>query len=187
MHCVGSQISGTTATVVGNLTLLLENDTDFRAQLETRIDRYASQRDRLNTDLIDLNHALNSLEKRLEAAVEMYRLEFGEDPPSLPSPSTRQQKRSVARPQGQSWNNSVEEVLADAGEPLHINEIWRRLQQRGFQTTAKDPLRAIVSVLVRHPETVRTQPNTYALANGNQPQQSLPPSLEDPADLTQEE
>lgn len=161
---------------------LLENDTDFRAQLEARINRYASQRDRLNTDLIELNHTLNSLEKRLEAAVEMYRLEFGEDPPSMPNPSTRPQRRPVTRPEGQSWNNSVEEVLADAGEPLHINEIWRRLQQRGFQTTAKDPLRAIASVLVRHPEAVRTQPNTYGLANGDQPQQSLPPSLKEPAE-----
>jgi hypothetical protein len=167
--------------------LLLESDTDFRAQLEARINRYASQRDRLNTDLIDLNHTLNSLEKRLEAALEMYRLEFGEDPPSMPSPSRRPQRRPVVRPEGQSWNNSVEEVLADAGEPLHISEIWRRLQERGFQTTAKDPLRAIASVLVRHPDTVRTQPNTYGLANGTQPQQSLPSSLAEPGDLMQEE
>jgi hypothetical protein len=162
---------------------VLENDTDFRAQLEARINRYASQRDQLNSDLIDLNHALNSLEKRLDAAVEMFRLEFDEDPPSLPAPTTRPQRRGpIAKPDGQSWNGTVEAVLADAGEPLHINEIWRRMQQRGFQTTAKDPLRAIASVLVRHPEAIRTQPNTYGLANGDRPQQSLPPSLEEPGD-----
>jgi hypothetical protein len=140
--------------------------------LETRIARYAAQRDHLNRELIELNHALNSLEKRLDAAAEMYRLEFGEDPPAVPPIAERPKRRRV-RSQGESWNGAIEAVLRDAGEPLHINEIWRRVQERGFTTTAKDPLRAIASVLVRHPNAIRTHPNTYALTNGDQPQQSL--------------
>lgn len=151
----------------------MDDQADFRAQLENRIARYATQRERLNTELIDLNHALNSLEKRLEAAVEMYRLEFETDPPSLPEGSEPQPKRRESRPAGESWNAAIEAVLAEAAQPLHINEIWHRVQQRGFQTTAKDPLRAIASILVRHPVAFRTQPNTYALRNGDLPQQSL--------------
>jgi hypothetical protein len=151
----------------------LESDTNFREQLEARIGRFEAQRKRINAELIDLNHALNSLEKRLEAAAEMYRLEFGADPPSLPAGSEIRAKPRSVRSTGESWNAAIEAVLSQAGGPLHINEIWRGVQERGFQTTAKDPLRAIASVLVRHPNAVRTQPNTYALANGDQPQQSL--------------
>ncbi len=151
----------------------MQDDGDFRSQLETRIDRYATQRDRLNTQLIELNHALNSLEKRLEAAIEMYRLEFDADPPS--GVATQTPKRRATSRGGESWNSAIEAVLTEAREPLHINEIWRRVQERGFQTEAKDPLRAIASVLVRHPAATRTEPSTYALENGSskQAQQSL--------------
>jgi hypothetical protein len=165
----------------------LDSDTDFRSQLEARIGRYAAQRERLNTQLIDLNHALNSLEKRLNAAVEMYRLEFDADPPSLPAGREAPPRRRSVRSQGETWITAIEAVLTEAGQPLHINEIWRRVQERGFQTAAKDPLRAIASVLVRHPAAARTQPNTYALTNGDQPQQSfVTVAGEEPGDQPQE-
>jgi HB1/ASXL restriction endonuclease-like protein with HTH domain len=106
--------------------------------------------------------------------MEMYRLEFNADPPSLPGGAEAPPKRRASRLNGESWNAAIEAVLTEAAQPLHINEIWRRVQERDFQTTAKDPLRAIASVLVRHPVAVRTQPNTYALDNGDQKQQAIP-------------
>lgn len=160
---------------------MLEDDVDFRTQLDERIARIVAQRNNVRDRLVELNHALNDLEKRLNTAVEMYRLEFGKAPhavadePREPRPRARRPRTS-----GESWNSAVQAVLADAAEPLHITEIWRRVQQRGFTTTAKDPMRAIASVLVRHPGTVRTRPNTYSLmTNGGAPsgrQQSLVPT-----------
>jgi hypothetical protein len=54
-------------------------------------------------------------------------------------------------------------VLDAAGTPLHLNDIWHRIQETGFDTGSKDPLRSLASVLVRHPDVHRTGRNTYAL------------------------
>jgi hypothetical protein len=160
----------------------VEEDADFKAQLEDRISRFMAQRDQLRRQLVEFNHALNGLEKRLEAAVDMYRLEFETYPPGLNEdtvPATPNRRGA-----GESWNDAIEAVLTEAGVPLHISDIWTRVQARGFTTTAKDPLRAIASVLVRHPQAFRTDPNTYALAgaNGHAPmsaQQLLVPAADD--------
>jgi hypothetical protein len=147
------------------MLLQVDDQSEFRAQLETRIRRFAAQRDELRKQLMEFNHALNSVEKRLETAVEMYRLEFEADPPV--DAGTREKPQRVRTLGAESWNEAVAAVLRDASEPLHIKDIWKRVQERGFTTTAKDPLRAIASVLVRHPDAVRTAPNTYALLGEN--------------------
>jgi len=146
----------------------------FRSQLEERIRRYVAQRDQVQGQLIELNQALNSLDKRLEHAVEIYKLEFEADPP-IATESPRSTSPRRRRPDGPSWNESVASALRDAGEPLHINELLRRLVDGGFQTEAKDPIRALASVLVRHPDVHRTEPNTYAITgtDAKQSQQSL--------------
>lgn len=143
----------------------MDGDTDFKAQLESRIRRFAAQRDELRNQLVEFNHTLNDIEKRLETAAEMYRLEFKADPPVVGAGQAG--ARRTLREGGESWNEAVEAVLTEASEPLHITEIWDRVQQRGFTTTAKDPLRAIASILVRHPGAHRTSPNTYTLAPSN--------------------
>ena len=140
---------------------------DFRSQLEERIRRYAAQRDSTQAQLVELNHSLNATEKRLDAAVEMFRLEFGEEPASLPQgmapSSTKSTRRRTAQMEGPTWNDAVVSELGKAGAPLHLNDLWSRLQQAGFETEAKDPRRALASVLVRHPDVHRTGPNTYGL------------------------
>ena len=149
---------------------------DFREQLEDRIRRYARLRDEIQGQLLELNHSLNTTEKRLHAAVEMFRLEYGEDPesvPNLPASEPVGLKRQQRRPDGSSWNETVIETLTAAGQPLHLNELWRRIAESGFETEAKDPLRALASVLVRHPEVHRTGPNTYGLRSLPGPQESL--------------
>lgn len=151
-------------------------DAEFRAQLEARIARYAAQRDDLQAKLVELNHALNSLDKRLETAIEMYRLEFGAEPEAAKevSPTPLELGGRRRRSDGSSWNQVVAQVLTDAGSPLHLNDIWTRIEATGFETGSKDPLRSLASVLVRHPEVHRTGRNTYALKSlGAQPQESL--------------
>jgi hypothetical protein len=139
----------------------------FREQLEARIARYASQRDELQSKIVELNHALSSLDNRLDVAIQMYRLEFGVEPDAathvrLASPALTSHARR-SRDDGSSWNQVVTQVLAEAGTPLHLNDIWRRVAESGFSTAAKDPLRSLASVLVRHPGIRRTGRNIYAL------------------------
>lgn len=156
----------------------MEAEDEFRAQLEERISRYASQRDDLQAKLVELNHQLNSLDKRLEAAIEMYRLEFNAEPEAAkevkPVPVELTGGRRRPRSDGSSWNLIVSQVLEDAGTPLHAREIWHRIQESGFDTESKDPLRSLASVLVRHPAVHRTGRNTYALKTVSvQSQESL--------------
>lgn len=162
---------------VGRLSLVSEDRDDFRSQLEERIRRYAAQRDTTQAQLVELNHSLNATEKRLEAAVEMFRLEFGEEPASLPPgmtpAATRAPRRRTAQTEGPTWNDAVVAELTKAGGPLHINDLWSRLQEAGFETEAKDPIRALASVLVRHPDVHRTGPNTYGLRSQHGPEASI--------------
>jgi hypothetical protein len=158
------------------LSPAVEPQDEFRAQLEGRISRYAAQRDDVQTKLVELNHALNSLDKRLEAAIEMYRLEFGVDPEAAKAvrPAQGEGARRRQHRDGSSWNVVVARVLAEAGSPLHLNDIWHRMEQAGFETASKDPLRSLASVLVRHPDVYRTGRNIYALKSiSAQAQESL--------------
>lgn len=154
----------------------MSTEDDFRSQLEERITRFVAQRDQVQGQLVELNQSLNSLDKRLEHAVEMYKLEFGAEPP-IATEATRPRSRAPrrTRTEGPSWNESVATVLRDADEPLHVNELLRRLIEGGFHTEAKDPIRALASVLVRHPDVHRTEPNTYAIdgTEAKRSQQSL--------------
>ena len=109
----------------------MEPEAEFRTQLEERINRYISQRDHLQAKLLELNHALNSLDKRLEAAVEMFRLEFGEEPPNMAAPTPAREPRR-RRSGGTSWNQAIIDALTAAGEPLHITELWRRMMEKGL-------------------------------------------------------
>jgi hypothetical protein len=150
-----------------------DDELAFRDQLATRIRRYAEQRDRVQHQLVELNHTLIATQQRLDAAVEMFRLEFNSDPPlsGLSEKATPiaelvsvVDKRRV-RQGGPSWNDAVVQVLIEAGSPLHLNEIWKRMRESGFQTESKDPRRSLASVLGRHPDIVRTGPNMYGLTS----------------------
>lgn len=160
------------------------DDQDFRNQLATRIRRYAEQRDRVQQQLTELNQTLLATQQRLDTAVEMFRLEFNEDPPisglaekvTSAEESTPSSKRRV-RSSGLSWNDAVVEVLREAREPLHLSEIWRRMEASGFDTESKDPRRSLASVLVRHSDIVRTGRNTYGLAMRADPATAAVPQL----------
>jgi hypothetical protein len=145
----------------------------FRDLLARRIQAYVEQLERVQKQLLELHDTLNTTQQRLDTAREMYRLEFNEEPPGARTSVTAtvgvpvsdgRVTRRRRRTGGTPWNETVVGVLRKAREPLHLNEIWARMQADGFQTEAKDPLRSLASVLVRHEGIVRTGRNTYGLA-----------------------
>jgi hypothetical protein len=151
------------------------DDHGFREQLEERIATYREQRERIRTKLVELNHDLLDFDRRLDAAEELYRREFGLQPPG--AEPRRTGRRSALPPaEGQpSWREAIVGVLSAQGRPLHVKEIWEALLDTGFRTESRDPLRSIVAIAVRDPNITRTAPNTYGLseANGAVPQLSL--------------
>ena len=151
-----------------------DHDLGFRHQLEDRIRKYSEQRERVQQQLVELNHTLLTTQRRLDTAIEMFRLEYSEEPAvsnaNVAPPTTVEDApvdgRSPRRMRsgGSSWNEAVADLLREAGEPLHVREMWARMQANGFETESKDPERSLASVLVRHPHVVRTGRNTYGLA-----------------------
>lgn len=167
-------------------------DLGFRHQLEDRIRRYSEQRDRVQQQLVELNHTLLTTQRRLDTAMEMFRLEYSEEPdvnianvappPTIENAPVDGRSSRRMRSGGPSWNEAVADLLREAGEPLHVREMWARMQANGFETESRDPERSLASVLVRHPDVVRTGRNTYGLA-GVEPEESGRPDLPDQTQL----
>lgn len=144
-------------------------DDEFRQPLERRIASLRAHRELVQDELRERHSELNSIERRIQAAEELYRQEFGAEPPAGEGTQRmRRQTRIRRTAHGQlSWKDAVIGVLRDAGTPLHAKEIWQRLQEGGFESNAADPVRSVVSVAIRTPEKIqRTGPNTFGLVEG---------------------
>lgn len=140
-------------------------DDEFKEQLERRIAGYRSMRDRMQADIRDLQDALEQVSQRLESAERMYGLEFGEPLPSTVVVELLPIREPTAEGPltGLSWRQAMIRVLSQEGRPMHVRELWERLQAGGFRTDAQDPLRSIVAIAVRNDDLVKVRPNTYAL------------------------
>jgi HB1, ASXL, restriction endonuclease HTH domain len=147
--------------------MALDDDREFRRLLERRISLAVEAEGDLQRRLAELNEELAITRARRGAAEELYRSEYGDLPaPSPGSPRPRLLDfKSVSGPySGLAWLEALTRVLADSGGPLHVREIWQRLADGGFQTSARDPVRSIVSFAVRSPDRfLKVGPNQYAL------------------------
>lgn len=150
-------------------------DDEFRIPLERRLSALRGRRDGLQDELRELHHELNSVDRRMEAAEELYRREFGAEPPDSASVSDGRRATRIRRDEGQpSWRDAVLGVLASAEKPLHAREIWQRLRDSGFQSEAVDPVRSVVALAIRTDDRIqRTGPNTFALIGVDHDEQQL--------------
>jgi len=157
----------------------MHDDSEFKDTLGHRIVRYAEQESQIVERVTELQQALEDVRKRRRSAEALYRAEFGDDDPVRVGHSPDDSGSPAALSPtlygpvpigplfGASWADALTGVLAEAGEPLHVTEIWQRLRDRGFTTTTRDPLRSIVSIAVRTPGVVRAGPNIYTIAGGD--------------------
>lgn len=144
----------------------------FYNQLLHRIDSYRESEAKVDARLADLLEEKTAMSRRREAAEDLFRAEFGEVPPpetpARPAPQMNLTESEKTLPPegaltGKSWEEAITSVLAEAG-PLHVKEIWQLLQDGGFRTNARDPLRSIVTVAIRsQPRIVRVGANRYGL------------------------
>jgi hypothetical protein len=149
-------------------------DDEFRIPLERRLATLRGHRDGVQDQLRDLHHELNSVDRRIEAAEELYRREFGREPPDSTSAPDRRRATRIRRTEDQpSWRDAVLGVLASAETPLHAREIWQRLRDSGFQSDAVDPVRSVVALAIRTDEIHRTGPNTFALIGADHGERQL--------------
>jgi hypothetical protein len=60
----------------------------------------------------------------------------------------------------------IVEVLKEAGKPLHVDEILKKLEENNHPVTAKNPKATIAIALSRRTDEFRkTAPNTFGLAS----------------------
>jgi hypothetical protein len=146
-------------------------DEGFRRQLLGRIGRDASLLTGLQTKIDELQAHLARVDGRLASARALYLAEFGEEPDlGVLPPQEDRDSPLLQEPgplTGATWEEGITYVLSEAGHPLHVGEIWRRMSETGFATNARDPKRTIVAVALRA-GLPRVAANTYGLP--------LPPS-----------
>ena len=150
----------------------MSHDAEFRALLARRIADYRAEASQLDARIAELQSILDDLTARLAAAEELYEAEFGDLPPHghVLQRAHHQLGMPVADGPlsglytGMSWASAIGEVLRDAEGPLHIKDIWERLRLGGFRTASRDPLRSVVSIMVRDPGFLKVGPNRYTLA-----------------------
>jgi hypothetical protein len=145
-----------------------EADLDFRLQLQRRILTYRERRAALAAHRAEVDAEIEDMERRLRSAEELHEAEFGEPfmlGSSVEEPDLRTPEPRVGPLTRLSWGDAVIRVLDENGA-LHVKEIWRLLQEGGFRTDARDPLRSIVAIAIRlGPRVLRVAPNTYALTS----------------------
>jgi hypothetical protein len=141
-------------------------DREFKQMLTTRIQSYRDEEARLQIRIDELKAQRESVAKRRASAEELYEVEFGEQL-SEAGPEAALFERpelEVGPLTGLSWVEAMTRVLEEAGEPLHVTEIWERLEEGGFRTDARDPVRSIVAIAVRGTRSFRKAgPNRYGL------------------------
>lgn len=138
----------------------------FKWELQQRVDRYRQAETHAAERVEEAEAELQKLRERRIAAETLYEAEFGERSPSTETASkalVASMEESAGPYTGLSWEPAIEEVLRDAGEPLHVREIWHRLAAGGFRTRTASPERSIASIAVRSPRLVKADPNTYSL------------------------
>jgi hypothetical protein len=141
----------------------MADDSTFRAMLAGRIQSYRDHERELQARLGELTTEMESVAARRQAAEELYRTEFGE---TAEAPvETQQPSPQVGPLTGLSWNEAMTRVLGEAGRPLHVKEIWQLLQEGGFHSGARDPVRSVVAIAVRNGARFpKAGPNRYGLA-----------------------
>jgi hypothetical protein len=139
-------------------------ESDFRLLLSERIRSYRTHEARIQSHLDEVTGELGSVTARRKAAEELYRTEFGEEPLADETEAPTREVQ-VGHLTGLSWAEAITRVLVEAGEPLHVKEIWRQLQEGGFRTDSRDPVRSLVAIAVRNPKTfTKAAPNTYTVS-----------------------
>ena len=148
-------------------------DIEFKQQLERRILAYEEQELRLRARVRLLQDELEALQRRRRSAEHLYQVEFGADVRAGANGSNGQ--RGPGALTGLPWAEAMSRVLRQEGGPLHVKEIWRRLNEGGFRSDAADPVRSVVAIALRHGGIVRVGPNTYTL-DGQLPLGGIPGS-----------
>jgi septal ring factor EnvC (AmiA/AmiB activator) len=157
---------------------------DITGGLEQRISAYERKRKDLQKKREQLDEEISSVEKYLELAKTLYRLEA--DKAKLASLSiqiashekgnvsasdidvaTKSREILLGRSKyvGRSVPDAVYMVLQEVGHPLHAKDLYQRLKEGGMPIRGKTPVTSIATSLKRDSRFRKVGPNTFEVSH----------------------
>jgi len=157
---------------------------DILSGLEQRISVYERKRKDLQKKREQLGEEIATVEKYLELAKTLYRLEA--DKAKLADLSTQiasQEKENMSASDidvaaksreillgrskyvGRSVPDAVYMVLQEIGRPLHAKDLYQRLKEGGMPIRGKTPVTSIATSLKRDSRFRKVGPNTFEVSH----------------------
>ena len=157
---------------------------DILSGLEQRISVYERKRKDLQKKREQLGEEIATVEKYLELAKTLYRVEADKAKlASLSSQIASQEKGNVSASDidvatqsreillgrskyvGRSVPDAVYMVLQEVGRPLHAKDLYQRLKEGGMPIRGKTPVTSIATSLKRDSRFRKVGPNTFEVSH----------------------
>jgi len=157
---------------------------DILSGLEQRISVYERKRKDLQKKREQLGEEIATVEKYLELAKTLYRLEADKAKlANLSSQIASHEKGNVSASDidvaaksreillgrskyvGRSVPDAVYMVLQEVGRPLHAKELYQRLKEGGMPIRGKTPVTSIATSLKRDSRFRKVGPNTFEVSH----------------------
>jgi len=157
---------------------------DILSGLEQRISVYERKRKDLQKKREQLGEEIATVEKYLELAKTLYRVEADKAKlASLSSQISSHEKGNVSASDidvaaksreillgrskyvGRSVPDAVYMVLQEVGRPLHAKELYQRLKEGGMPIRGKTPVTSIATSLKRDSRFRKVGPNTFEVSH----------------------
>jgi hypothetical protein len=157
---------------------------DILGGLEQRISVYERKRKDLQKKREQLGEEIATVEKYLELAKTLYRVEAdkaklaslsiqiashekGEMSASDVDVAAKSREILLGRSKyvGRSVPDAVYMVLQEVGRPLHAKDLYQRLKEGGMPIRGKTPVTSIATSLKRDPRFRKVGPNTFEVSH----------------------
>ncbi|NKB81786.1 MAG: hypothetical protein GKS05_07870 [Nitrospirales bacterium] len=153
---------------------------DIIVGLEQRISAYESKLKDFKKKRESLNEEIATIEKYLELAKTLYRVEADKaklaslssqiitdekGSPPLPVTDVTDTSREIllgrSKYVGMSMPDAAHMILQSARRPMHAKELCQRLIEGGLQIRGKTPVTSVATSLKRDPRFKKVAPNTF--------------------------
>jgi len=153
---------------------------DIVVGLEQRITAYETKLKDLKKKRERLNEEIATIEKYLELAKTLYRVEADKAKlaslssqiltdekgnPPVPVTDVTDQSREIllgrSKYVGMSVSDAAYKILREAKRPMHAKELYQALLDGGMQIRGKTPVTSVSTSLKRDPRFRKVAPNTF--------------------------
>jgi hypothetical protein len=131
-----------------------------------------AEADELKRDIQEKSHRLKRIEEELSLLTKLLELRgTGSMPDQVQQEVRNRVGKSLLSEGPQEFEDNVEQILRNRGEPMHISTIRESLIEAGYQIPGRGDEANIIVRIRKHPERfTRTARGTYALTEWGIPE-----------------